>query len=305
MNILITGGAGYKGILLTEALAEAGHEVTVFDNFMYGYDSVIGLMKYPKVEFVQKDIRNVEASDVAGFDAIFHLAGISGYPACEANPNSAHMINEKSTETLVELLSPEQLLVYASTTSFYGDSGGVCTEETPVKPVSMYGITKYNAEVICHRHENTVSLRFATLFGVGPKMRRDLLVNDFTQKAVQERSLVLFDSKSVRTFLHVRDAIAAYLMVLDHVDEMRGNVYNVGSNSLNHSKMDIAQTIREFVEFEVIDSTLPDPDVRNFLINFDKIEALGFEHQWSLKDGIQEMVKLYQFYRPNLPYRVI
>lgn len=305
MKTLITGGAGYKGILLTEALAEAGHEVTIFDNFMYGYDSVIGLMRYPKVEFVQKDIRNVEASDVAGFDAIFHLAGISGYPACEANPNSAHMINEKSTETLVDLLSPEQLLVYASTTSFYGDSGGVCTEETPVKPVSMYGITKYNAEVISHRHPNTVSLRFATLFGVGPKMRRDLLVNDFTQKAVQERSLVLFDSKSVRTFLHVRDAIAAYMMVLDNIDEMRSKVYNVGSNSLNHSKMDIAQTIKEFVEFEIIDSTLPDPDVRNFLINFDKIETLGFEHQWSLKDGIQEMVKLYQFYRPNLPYRVI
>ena len=136
-------------------------------------------------------------------------------------------------------------------------------------------------------------------------MRRDLLVNDFTQKAVQERSLVLFDAKSVRTFLHVRDAIRAYMLILDNIDEMAGKVYNVGSNSLNHSKMDIANTIAEFTEFEIIDSTLPDPDVRNFIINFDKIEALGFEPTISLREGIQELVKLYRFYRPNLPYRII
>ncbi|RME96560.1 MAG: NAD-dependent epimerase/dehydratase family protein [Verrucomicrobia bacterium] len=305
MKILVTGGAGYKGVLLTEALLEAGHEVTVLDNFMYGFDSVLGLMKYPHVEFVPKDIRNLEAADVRGYDVIYHLAGISGYPACEANPNSAYMINEKSTELLVSLLDPGQLLVYASTTSFYGDAGRECTEETPVKPVSMYGITKYQAEQICLRHPRTVALRFATVFGVSPKMRRDLLVNDFVQKAVQDRSLVLFDSASVRTFLHVRDAVAAYLMVLEKADAMVGRVFNVGANSLNHSKMEVARIIREFVEFEIIDTSLPDPDVRNFLINFDRIAALGFQPRWTLRDGVRELVKLYRFYRPNLPYRII
>ena len=305
MRILITGGGGYKGLKLAPPLLEQGHSVTIFDNFMYGYEPTLFLFKYPNVEFVQKDIRNIEKTDLEGFDVIYHLAGISGYPACEANPNSAQMINVYATERLVSLLSPSQFLVYASTTSFYGKSGAECTEDTPVEPVSMYGITKYEAEKICMAHPNAVAFRFATIFGVAPKMRWDLLPNDFVMRAVQERALVLFGSQSVRTFLHIDDAIAAYLMVLDHQDKMAGQIFNVGANDMNFSKLTLAEKIKDHVEFAIIDSSLSDPDIRNFIINFDKISALGFRPKKSFQEGLRELVKLFRFYRPKSPYNVI
>jgi len=305
MKILITGGAGYKGTKLAPELLERGHQVTILDNFMYGYDPALFLFRYPKVEFVQKDVRNLEKSDVAGFDLVYHLAGISGYPACEANPNSAQTINVDATRRLVELLDPGQMLVYASTTSFYGKSGTLCDENTEVMPVSLYGVTKYEAEKICMERKNSVAFRFATIFGVSPRMRWDLLPNDFTMRAVQERSLVLFDSQSRRTFLHLDDAIRAYLMVTEIPDKMLGEVFNVGDDALNLSKLQLAQKIAEYVEFEIIDSTLPDLDVRDFVINFDKIKAIGFRPQRTLDDGIRELVKLFRFYRPIRPFTVI
>ena len=305
MKILITGGAGYKGLKLAPELLKRGHDVTIFDNFMYGYESALFLFDYPNIEFVQKDIRNVEEKDVKDYDIIYHLAGISGYPACEANPNSAQMINVFATEKLLSLLSRDQVLVNASTTSFYGKSGEECTEDSPINPVSLYGITKYEAEKACMDRENSITFRFATIFGVSPKMRWDLMPNDFTMRAVQERSLVLFDSKSIRTFLHLDDSIRAYLMVLDQPENLMGKVFNVGSNDMNLSKMQIAEKIKEFVEFAIIDSSLPDPDVRNFVINFDKITALGFRAEKTLDQGIRELVKLFRFYRPTRPYNVI
>jgi len=305
MKILITGGAGYKGLKLAPLLLERGHDVTILDNFMYGYDSALFMFRYPTVEFVQKDVRNLEKTDVAGFDLIYHLAGISGYPACEANPNSAQMINVEATKSLVKFMDPGQTLVYASTTSFYGKSGEFCDENTPIQPVSLYGITKYEAEKICMDRPNSIAFRFATIFGISPKMRWDLMPNDFTMRAVQERCLVLFDSQSVRTFLHLDDAIGAYLMVLDQSDKMMGEVFNVGDSTMNLSKKQLAEAIAEYVKFDILDSTLPDMDVRNFIINFDKIKALGFAPRRTVRDGIGELVKLFRFYRPNRPYNVI
>ncbi len=305
MRILITGGAGYKGLKLAPQLLRQGHQVTILDNFMYGYEAVLFLFDYPNVEFVQKDVRNLAREDVAGYDLIYHLAGISGYPACEANPNSAHTINVTATEKLVSYLDPSQVLAYASTTSFYGRSGKQCTEDTVVEPVSLYGITKYQAEKICMQRANSVTFRFATIFGVAPKMRWDLMPNDFVRRAMHERVLVLFDSASVRTFLHLDDAIAAYLMVLDRPRDLVGQVFNVGDAKLNLSKMDLARKIAEFCKFEIVDSTLPDLDVRNFVINFDKIAALGFKPARGLDEGIKELVKLFSFYRPDRPYNVI
>jgi len=305
MKILILGGAGYKGLKLAVALLELDHEVTIFDNFMYGYDSALFLFTYPKVSFVQKDIRNIQEKDVSPYDMVFLMAGISGYPACEANPNSAQMINVHAAEKLVSALSNNQILVNPSTTSFYGNTGTLCTEKTPIAPVSLYGITKYEAEKICMDRENSISFRFATIFGIAPKMRWDLMPNDFVMRAVHERSLVLFDSKSVRTFLHIDDAIQSYLMVFDRFEAMRGNVYNVGSDSMNLSKIQLAERIKEKVEFSIIDSTLPDFDSRNFIINFDKISSLGFKPKKSLEEGIDELIKFFRFYRPNRPFNVI
>ncbi len=305
MKILVTGGAGYKGLKLAEALLDQGHAVTIFDNFMYGQEPCLFLFRYPAVEFVHKDIRNIEAKDVKGFDCIYHLAGISGYPACEANPHSAQMINLKGTEILLGHLSREQLIVYASTTSMYGRSGKVCTEESEVTPASLYASTKHEAEKLCMERENSVALRFATIYGVAPRMRWDLMPNDFVMRAVQERALVLFDSRSIRTFLHLDDAVCAYVMVLDHVREMAGNVYNVGCEEMNLSKRQLADKIHEQVEFSIIDSTLADPDVRHFIINFDKIAALGFKPQKTLEQGIGELIRLFRFFKPTLPYRII
>ncbi len=305
MNILVTGGAGYKGLALAQALLELGHQVTILDNFMYGYDAALFLFRYPKVDFVKRDIRNLERRDVAGFDVIYHLAAISGFPACEANPHSAQAINVSGTEKLLSFLAAAQLLVYASTTSIYGQSGSICNEETNIAPASLYSITKYAAEALCMQHPQSVAFRFATIYGVAPRMRWDLMPNDFVMRAVQDRSLVLFDSKSVRTFLHLEDAIRAYLMVLEMPTKMIGQIYNVGCEQGNLSKLQLAHEINRQVKFAIIDSTLPDLDVRNFIINFDKISALGFSPEKTLTQGVAELAKLFRFFKPTQPYRVI
>lgn len=304
-NILITGGAGYKGVILAEALLQSGYNVTLMDNFIYGYESVLGFASYNNCTILKRDIRNLEERDVNQYDIIYHLAAISGYPACEANPHSAQMINVVSTDRLVKLLSVDQILVYASTTSLYGESGLEQDETSLPTPVSLYGVTKWQAESICMQRQNSISLRFATLFGVSRRMRCDLLLNDFVWRAVQDRSIVLFDSHSVRTFLHVRDAINAYQMALQQSSEMTGQIYNVGSSDMNFSKLEIAKIIQRYLNNEIIETQLADPDRRDFIINFDKIKSLGFCPLISIEDGVSELLRLYSWYQPFQNYRPI
>ncbi len=305
MRILVTGGAGYKGVVLVKRLLEKGHKVTIFDNFMYGFESVLHLVSNPNLTIAQLDIRNLKESVLKDFDVIYHLAGISGMPACAANPHSAQVINVDATRSLVSYLSKSQMLIYASTTSFYGATGSECDENVPVQPVSLYGKTKYEAEKICMEHENSISFRFATILGVSPRMRVDLLVNDFAYKAVNDRAIVIFAGRSKRTFVHIEDAIRAYVFALDHLTEMKGGIYNVGDEKLNFSKNDIAQAIRKHVSFEIVDSSLPDLDVRDFLVSFKKIRSLGFGVKLSLDEGIQELLKLYSFYKSHSHYNII
>ena len=302
---LITGGAGYKGALLTEALLNQGHHVTILDNLMYGDSTALAFANNPNFNVNNMDVRNIKKSDVEGFDYIFHLAGISGFPACEANPHSAHTINVDATAKLVSLLEKEQVVVYASTTSMYGRTGNEQNEDSTPDPISLYGITKYEAEKICLTHPNGIALRFATIFGVGPRMRYDLMLNDFVHKAVAERALVLFDQDSKRTFLHVRDAIRAYVMTTVKTEQMAGQVFNVGDNDLNFSKLDLANRIKKFVEFEIVTTNLADPDRRDFVINYDKIEKLDFKAQIDLDTGIEELVRLYKWYKPNQFFNII
>ena len=304
-NILITGGAGYKGIVLVTKLLERGNKVTILDNFMFGYGSILHLVSHPNLSIVSMDIRNLNHEAVKGYDTIYHLAGISGMPACAANPNSAEMINVDASRRLVTLLSDEQLLIYASTTSFYGASGTECDENVPVQPVSIYGRTKYEAERSIMQRKNSISLRFATVFGLSPKMRDDLMVNDFCYKAIYDRSVVIFSAQSKRTFVHIEDAISGYLFALDHADKMKGQVFNVGDEQLNFSKADIAKAVQQHISYEIIDSSLPDNDVRSFLVSFKKIRDLGFKTQKTLDEGIRELLKLYKFYTIYSPYRVI
>ena len=206
-------------------------------------------------------------------------------PACAANQSSAYLINVEATKLLVNSLSPHQLIIYASTTSFYGKSGEPCNEKTPVDPVSYYGVTKYEAEKIVLEKENAIALRFATVFGFSPKMRMDLMVNDFTYKALKERVVVLFDGYAKRTFIHIDDAIDCYVFALDHASEMKGNVFNAGGEHLNFSKREIADIIREEIEYKIIDSEVKDKDLRHFLVNYDKIKSLGYVPQKQFSKG--------------------
>ena len=305
MKILVTGGAGYKGVVLVKKLLERGHAVTLLDNFMYGYDSVLHLVTEPYLRIIQLDIRNLDAKLLAEFDVIYHLGAISGMPACAANPNAAQVINVDATRNIVASLHPDQLLIYASTTSLYGASGADCDETVAVEPASLYARTKYEAEKIVQERANSVSLRFATVFGTSPKFRPDLLVNDFTYKAVNDRSLVLFGGRSKRTFMHILDAIEGYLFVLDHTEAMRGKVFNVGDENLNFSKLDIAEAIHSHVKFEIVDSSLPDLDVRDFLVSFMSIRDLGFKTRLTLDEGIMDLLRLYSFYKVYSPFNVI
>lgn len=305
MNVLVTGGAGYVGTMLSARLLSEGHKVTILDNFMYGYEPILHLTQDPNLAVVQWDIRNDMNDHLNGVDVVFHLAAISGYPACEANPHSAQLINVEGTKKLVESLSNEQAVIYASTTSFYGKTEEVRTEKSEIAPLSMYGITKYEAEKIVMEKENAVSLRFATIFGVSPRMRSDLMLNDFVYKACTERSLVIFAGYSKRTFLHIQDVVDAYIFALNNLGVMKGEVFNVGSEELNLSKREIADKIREHVDFLIIDSELHDPDARSFYILFDKIEKLGYRYTRSIEDGIKELVKLYGFYKVYSDFRTI
>lgn len=303
-KVLVTGGAGYKGTKIVTALLQKGYGVTIFDNFMYGFESVLHLIDYDNFNVIKGDIRN-GIDNIKSYDIIIHLAGISGYPACEANPNSAQLINVDATKKLIESLGKDQLLINASTTSFYGKSGNSCDEDTHVDPVSMYGLTKHRAEQIVSEKENTISLRFATVFGPSPKMRMDLMVNDFTYKSIKERNLVLFDGYAKRTFIHIDDAVAAYLFTIEHRNQMEGGIYNAGGENLNYSKREIAELIKRKIDFKIIDSDIKDKDVRDFIICFDKISKLGFKPQKTVEDGINELIKLFSFYEYYSHFKVI
>jgi nucleoside-diphosphate-sugar epimerase len=305
MRVLVTGGAGYKGVLLTEQLLDIGHQVEIFDNFMYGYSSILHLVNNSNLTINKKDIRNIEIKDIKSFDVIFHLSGISGMPACAANPHSAETINVESTHKLTKLLSKNQILINASTTSFYGYSDEICDEKNTPNPVSIYGKTKWEAEKIVQDRENSISLRFATVFGVSPKMRNDLMVNDFTYKALYERSVVLFGGDTKRTFVHINDAIRGYLHSLENFESMKNQIFNVGSDNMNFSKSEIANYVRKYIDFEIVDSKLQDLDKRNFEISFKKINDTGYKTEYDLNYGIEELIKLYKFYVQYVPYNLI
>jgi nucleoside-diphosphate-sugar epimerase len=304
MRILVTGGAGYKGVKLVSKLLSKGYRVTLFDNFMYGVEPILHLAENENLTVIRGDIRN-KIDSLEKYDVIFHLAGISGFPACSANPSSAHLINVDATKMLADSVRKEQFIIYASTTSFYGKSGSVCTEETTVDPVSHYGKTKYMAEKILMDRENSIALRFATVFGFSPRMRMDLMVNDFTYKAMKEGVVVLFDSYAKRTFIHIDDAVDGYIFALENRSTMKGNVYNAGGNHLNFSKLEIAEAVKKHVDYKIVDSDVKDKDVRHFVVSFDKIRKLGFVPSKSLDDGIKEMTKIFKFYDYFSHYKII
>ena len=298
MKILITGGAGYKGSSLVPALIQ-NYEVDVLDHHISPECTLIPFTKKKNFNFIKKDIRDVKKKDISKYDLIIHLAGLSGYPACEANPGIAESVNVDSTKNLCNLMSKNQKLIYASTTYIYEISKKKINEDSPVSPKTLYARTKLEAEKTCLNRENTVSLRFATIFGVSPKMRHDLILNDFVKKAVNEKNIVLFDQHSLRSFIHIDDVMNSYLLTIKHFNKMKQNIYNIGSDSMNYSKLQIAKKIKKKTICEVITSSLNDPDKRNFIIDYSKIQKLKFTNKVSIDDGINELVKFYKWFKPG------
>ena len=298
LNVLITGGAGYKGSSLVPALLP-NHKVDVLDHHISPECTLIPFTKNKNFNFIKKDIRDIKKKDISKYDLIIHLAGLSGYPACEANPGIAESVNVDSTQNLCNLMNKNQKLIYASTTYIYEISKKKINEDSPVSPKTLYAKTKLEAEKICLSRKNTVSLRFATIFGASPTMRHDLLLNDFVKKAVKERNIVLFDQNSLRSFIHMDDVVSSYLLTIKNFNKMKSNIYNIGSDSMNYSKLQIAKKIQKKTVCEIITSTLADPDKRNFIIDYSKIQKFRFTNKVSIDDGISELVKFYKWFKPG------
>ncbi len=298
-NVLITGGAGYIGSVLVPELLSKGHSVTVLDNFMYKQTSLIGCCNFEGFEIVNGDCRDRELvkSLIEGKDYIFPLAALVGFPLCDKDKIAATTTNTDAVKTILELRKPNQRIIFPCTNSGYGLGQGqsYCTEESPISPISLYGKTKMAAEKAVLEAGNSVAFRFATLFGASPRMRTDLLVNDFVYRAVYDRSAVIFEGHFMRNYLHVRDAAGAFIFAMEHFDEMQGKTYNCGLSDANLSKLELCEIIKKYIpKFACVEADIDaDPDKRNYLVSNQRIESLGFKPQYTLDDGIKELVKVY------------
>jgi len=306
MKVLVTGGAGYVGCLLVPQLLERGYKVRVLDNLMYGGNGLLPCCLDPNFEFIKGDVRDPEVvrDAVCDADVIIHLAAIVGYPACKKDPQLAEEVNLGGTVNLNKARSKGQMMIFASTGSNYGHVGeGVCTEDTPLNPLTLYGVTKTEAEKRLLDSGNTIVYRFATAFGLSPRLRLDLMVNDFVYQAVVNRQLIVYEKHFRRTFIHVRDMARSFLFAVGHARQMRDGVFNVGSESVNLTKEDVALMIRErinyFLHFAEIDK---DEDQRNYAVDFSRIRNLGFELETPMEQGIEELMRGFQMISIPNPY---
>ena len=297
MNILVTGGAGYLGSVLVPELLAAGHRVTVIDAFAHGVPSLTPVMHEPKLRVIREDVRlNSALKLVRKFDVLIPLAAIVGAPACELDPFGAATVNAGAVCELVARSRLDQLILFPCTNSGYGaGTEAECTEDLPMRPLSLYARTKLVAERAVLAHPGGVSLRFATLFGISPRMRLDLLVNDFVRRAVRDRALTLFEPHFRRNFLHVRDAASALLFALEHHAEMRGRAFNAGDSRANMSKERLCREIANIIPgfWYHISNSAEDLDKRDYVVSNARLEALGWRPRYSLQDGIQELARAY------------
>jgi nucleoside-diphosphate-sugar epimerase len=301
-RVLVTGGLGYLGSIVCEHLLRAGFEVTALDNLMYGtgQQGLFHLCACPGFDFIKGDVRDetVVRSALRGADVIIHLAAIVGASACDRDPLLARSVNLDSVRLLDRLRSPNQFVVYPNTNSGYGATSGdeYCTEESPLEPISLYGRTKVEAEGVLLDRGNAVALRLATVFGTSPRMRLDLLVNHFVYAAVKEGYLVIFEKDFKRNFVHIRDVADCMLHAIGHADEMAGKAFNLGLDSANLSKEELALRVKQYVpNFYVHFAPIgQDPDKRNYIVSSQRLREAGFSAKRSLDGGIQELLKGYR-----------
>ena len=305
MRILVTGAAGYIGSVLVPELLKEGHEVVALDNFMYNQTSLLDCCYDEKLTIIRGDARDegLISEQLKNADAIFPLACLTGMPICSKDPVGAKTINLDAVKMILELRSNKQPIIFPTTNSGYGigQKGIYCTEETPLNPVSLYGQLKVEAEKLILDAGNGITLRLATAFGISPRMRLDLLVNDFTYRAVTDGFVVLFEAHFKRNYIHVRDVAKAFIYCLENFNKMKDEPYNVGLSDANISKRELCEEIKKQVpKFYFVESKIgEDPDKRDYIVSNAKIEATGFKPDVSLQMGIAELIKGYQIIRGN------
>ena len=297
-KVLITGGAGYLGSVLTEVLLGKDYQVTILDNLIYKQTSVAPFAHHPNFDFVFGDVTNESLlkSLVEKHDVIIPLAAIVGMPACKAQPELTVKVNYEQVKNITEWMTKEQKIIIPNTNSQYGSSTEIITEDSPFKPLSLYAETKCNAEKAVLDSGNGIALRLATVFGMSYRMRMDLLVQDFVYKAVTDGYLVLFESHFIRNYIHIRDIANAFLFMIENYEKCNNNAFNVGLTSANCTKLELAQTIQKFVPDLVIveNNFKQDFDQRNYMVSNSKLESQGWIPTFTLEDGIQELIKGYQ-----------
>ena len=296
MNVLVTGGAGYIGTTLIPLLLDRGYHVRVFDSLMFSGDPLLPYFRYENFEFITGDIRDREAlrTVMAGQDVVIHLAAIVGFPACRRDPKLATEVNLDGSRNVVELASKDQLLLLASTGSNYGEVvDAICTEETPLNPLSHYGKTKTAAEHLFMDSGQAVVYRFATAFGLSPRMRLDLFINDFVYKALTQHYVIVYERHFMRTFINVQDIARSFLLAIDKAPQMTSEVYNVGSSDMNYSKQGVCEMIQQQVpDFYIHYADIgEDEDKRNYVVSYDKISKLGYDTTMSVEQGIAQLIK--------------
>lgn len=299
-KVLVTGGAGYIGSILVPTLLHRGFDVTVIDNFMYNQTPLLDCCHLNHLNIVSGDARDTKLLKeyVPKADIIIPLACIVGAPACDKDPLRAKSVNLDAVVRILKIKSPSQLIIYPNTNSGYGigQKGIYCDEKTPLRPVSFYGKLKVQAEEAVLSSKNSITLRLATVFGVSPRMRIDLLVNDFVYRAVNDRFLVLFEAHFKRNYIHTRDVAQAFIHSIENFKRMKGEPYNVGLSEANLSKWELCQEIkRQVPQFYFHEAEIgKDPDKRNYIVSNAKIEKTGFKPKTSLQEGITELIKGYR-----------
>ena len=299
MKILITGGAGYIGSVLTPTLLQAGHDVTVLDNLMFRPTSLADCCQYDTFQVVRGDCRDesVMRPLLAQADVIIPLAALVGAPLCDRDRLAAQSTNAYGVRLACRLASKRQRVIMPTTNSGYGigEAGKLCTEETPMRPLSLYGRSKIEAEEAVLEHGNSLSFRLATVFGMSPRMRLDLLVNDFVYRAVNDRAVVIFEGHFKRNYIHIRDVARAFLHALANFEAMKGRPYNVGLDDANLSKLELCTEIRkQLPKFVYLEASIgEDPDQRDYIVSNARIGATGYKPEWSLQRGITELIKGY------------
>ena len=303
LDILITGGAGYIGSVLTPTLLAAGHRVTVLDSFMYGQSSLLECCASPGFSVIRGDARDegLMREAIRNKDVIIPLAALVGAPLCDNDPIAAKTTNLEAIKLLLSLRARDQRVLYPNTNSGYGigERGVPCTEESPLRPVSLYGRTKVEAEQALLEAGNAVCFRLATVFGMSPRMRLDLLVNDFVYRAMHDSAVVIFQGHFTRNYIHVRDVVRAFIHGIEHFDAMKGQTYNVGLDDANLSKLELCERIKQHLpRFTYLEAPIgEDPDKRDYIVSNEKLLRAGFTPAYSIDQGIQELIKGYTILR--------